>query len=153
MFADASVAKRMADQHTLFPKDWLFGNQYYVIATPAVAALFCSAFHNSVFSMACASSLMFLLILADLWMELLSNSVETGVLDRPSDAGATILRERKSDFNYGFQVLYTMASYYACYLLVILLHLGIWVRFEKSDDGLSGSYRLALAANLALGIP
>ena len=25
MFADASVAKRMAEQRTLFPKDWLFG--------------------------------------------------------------------------------------------------------------------------------
>ena len=56
MFADASVAKRMAEQHTLFPENWLFGNQYYVIATPAIAALFCGIFRNSVFSMACASS-------------------------------------------------------------------------------------------------
>ena len=63
MFADASVAKRMAEQRTLFPKDWLFGNQYYIIATPVLAALFNGIFHNSVFSMACASSLMFLLIL------------------------------------------------------------------------------------------
>lgn len=153
MFADASVAKRMAEQHTLFPKNWLFGNQYYVIATPAIAALFCGIFRNSVFSMACASSLMFLLILLTYYWSfrpiLSKPALWTGVFCM---AGATILGDSISSSTYGFQILYTMASYYACYLLVILLHLGIWGRFGKAMRVSPVLIGLALAASLALGI-
>ena len=132
MFADACVAKRMAEQHTFFPKDWLFGNQYYIIATPAVTALFYGILRNSVQSMACASSLMFLLILlCFLWSfrpVLSKPALWTGLFCM---AGSTILGDSISSSTYGFQILYTMASYYACYLLVILLHLGIWIRMGK----------------------
>ena len=153
MFADASVAKRMAEQHTLFPKDWLFGNQYYIIATPVLAALFNGIFHNSVFSMACASSLMFLLIL------LCYTWSFRPILSKPAlmaglfcMAGATILGDSISSSTYGFQILYTMASYYACYLLVILLHLGIWVRFEKAMPVSPLLIVSALTASFALGV-
>lgn len=153
MFADASVAKRMAEQHTLFPKEWVFGNQYYVIATPAIAALFCGIFRNSVFSMACASSLMFLMILLTYYWSfrpiLSKPALWTGVFCM---AGATILGDSISSSTYGFQILYTMASYYACYLLVILLHLSIWVRFGKARMVSPVLIGLALAASLALGI-
>lgn len=153
MFADASVAKRMAEQHTLFPKDWLFGNQYYIIATPAVSALFNGIFHNSVFSMACASSLMFLLnLLCFTWSF-------RPILSKPAlmaglfcMAGATILGDSISSSTYGFQILHTMASYYACYLLVILLHLGIWVRFGKTMPVSPLLIVLSLAASFALGV-
>lgn len=153
MFADAGVAKRMAEQHTLFPKDWLFGNQYYIIATPAVAALFHGIFHNSVLSMAWASSLMFLLtLLCFTWSF-------RPILSKPAlmaglfcMAGATILGDSISSSTYGFQILYTMASYYACYLLAILLHLGIWVRFEKKKPVSPLLIVLALAASFALGV-
>ncbi len=153
MFADAGVAKRMAEQHTFFPKDWLFGNQYYIIATPAIAALFHSVLHNSVLSMACASSLMFLLILlCYLWSF-------RPILSKPSlwiglfcMAGATILGDSISSSTYGFQILYTMASYYACYLLVILLHLGIWSRMGKKLPVSPLLIVAALAASFALGI-
>ena len=153
MFADATVAKRMAEQHTFFPKDWLFGNQYYIIATPAVAALFYSIFHNSVLSMACASSLMFLLIL------LCFRWSFRPVLSKPALwigmfclAGTTILGDSISSSTYGFQILYTMASYYACYLLVLLLHLGIWIRMEKEMPVSPLLFLLTLAACFALGI-
>ena len=153
MFADAGVAKRMAEQHSFFPKDWLFGNQYYIIATPAIAALFYSVLHNSVLSMACASSLMFLLILlCYLWSfrPILSKSaLWIGLFCM---AGATILGDSISSSTYGFQILYTMASYYACYLLVILLHLGIWSRMGKKLPVSPVLIVAALAASFALGI-
>ena len=34
VYADMQVAKRMWEQKTLFPDGWIFGNQFYVIATP-----------------------------------------------------------------------------------------------------------------------
>ena len=153
MFADASVAKRMAEQHSFFPKDWVFGNQYYIIATPAIAALFYSIFHNSVLSMSCASSLMFLLILLCFWWSF------RPILSKPAlwsglfcMAGATILGDSISSSTYGFQILYTMASYYACYLLVLLLHLGIWIRMGKRLPVSRGLLLLALTASFTLGI-
>ena len=125
----------------------------YVIATPAIAALFCGIFRNSVFSMACASSLMFLLILLTYYWSfrpiLSKSALWTGVFCM---TGATILGDSISSSTYGFQILYTMASYYACYLLVILLHLSIWVRFGKARMVSPVLIGLALAASLALGI-
>ena len=44
MFADASVAKRMAEQNIIFSKDWLLGTQYFIIATPVWAALIISIY-------------------------------------------------------------------------------------------------------------
>ena len=153
MFADACVAKRMAEQHTFFPKDWLFGNQYYIIATPAVTALFYGILRNSVQSVACASSLMFLLILlCFLWSfrpALSKTALWTGLFCM---AGATILGDSISSSTYGFQILYTMASYYACYLLALLLHLGIWIRMGKRMTVSPLLIALALAASLTLGI-
>ena len=39
MYSDAQIAKLMWEQKTIFPKNWIFGNQYYVIATPVLAAV------------------------------------------------------------------------------------------------------------------
>ena len=40
MYEDTLVARLMWEQKTLFPANYIFGNQYYVIATPVFAALF-----------------------------------------------------------------------------------------------------------------
>ena len=40
MYEDTLVARLMWEQKTLFPENYIFGNQYYVIATPVFAALF-----------------------------------------------------------------------------------------------------------------
>lgn len=153
MFADAAVAKRMAEQHSFFPKDWLFGNQYYIIATPAVGALFYNIFHNSVLSLASASSFMFLLILLCFRWSFCPILSKTALwVGMFCMAGTTILGDSISSSTYGFQILYTMASYYACYLLVLLLHLGIWIRMEKKMPVSPLFIISALAASFALGI-
>lgn len=153
MFADASFARRAAEQNTLFPQDWIFGNQYYVIATPAVASLFYRLCHSSVFAMSCASSLMFCLILL-CYVWLCRPLFSTGALWAGlfCMAGGTILGDSISSSTYGFQILHTMASYYACYLLVILLHLGIWVRLRKRMSVSPIILIIALMSSLALGI-
>ena len=42
MYEDTLVARLMWEQKTLFPENYIFGNQYYVIATPVFAARCCS---------------------------------------------------------------------------------------------------------------
>ena len=39
VYADSQVAVRMWEQKSLFPEGWLFGNQFYVLATPVLSAL------------------------------------------------------------------------------------------------------------------
>ena len=62
MYADTLVARLMWEQKTLFPSNFVFGNQYYVIATPVFAALFYGLTGSMNTSMALATTLMSLLI-------------------------------------------------------------------------------------------
>ena len=153
MFADASFARLAAQQHSLFPEGWVFGNQYYVIATPAVAALFQMLFHNTLLSMALASTLMYaLILLCFYWCCRELFSLKAQRLGLFCMAGATVLGDSVSSCTYGFQILFSMASYYACYVLVILLHLGIWVRIRRGRKLSALIIAAALLCSLALGV-
>ena len=153
MYSDMHVAKLMAESGSLFPPNWVFGNQYYVIATPVLAALLMPLVPNSFTAMALASCLMTLLILgAYLWcckpvfgrVDLL-----TGFFCL---AGAVILGASASDNTWGFQLLYTMASYYACYVLGLFFCLGVYLRLYRDEKVSPLLWVLALAVNLALGM-
>ena len=63
IYSDAFLARIMVEQRTLFPDNWVFGNQYYVIATPVLAAIFYALFHDTVLAMSLASSVMTIFIL------------------------------------------------------------------------------------------
>ena len=153
MYADASVARLMAEQHSLFPEGWIFGNQYYVIATPVIAALFYLICRNTVLAMSLATSLMYVLILVSFyWCAKELFSIKARRIGLFCMAGATILGDSVSSCTYGFQILYSMASYYACYVVVILLHLGIWARIDKGRRVPVPVMVLALITSFALGI-
>ena len=64
MYADMLLAKKMWEQKTLFPEGWVFGNQYYVVATPVLAALFYGLLGNTNTAMICATECMTALILS-----------------------------------------------------------------------------------------
>ena len=69
MYEDTLVARLMWEQKTLFPENYIFGNQYYVIATPVFAALFYGLTGSMNTAMALATTLMSLLIVLSLgWM-------------------------------------------------------------------------------------
>ena len=153
MFADASFARLASEQHTLFPEGWLFGNQYYVIATPAVAALFYQLCHNSILAISLATTLMYAtILLCFFWCSRALFSQKAQWIGLFCMAGATVLGDSVSSSTYGFQILYSMASYYACYVLVILLHLGIWARILKKNRVHSAAVLTALVTSFTLGI-
>ena len=66
MYEDTLVARLMWEQKTLFPANYIFGNQYYVIATPVFAALFYGLTGSMNTAMALATTLMSLLIVLSL---------------------------------------------------------------------------------------
>lgn len=69
IYNDINYAKEAWKAKSLFPKDWIFGNQTYVVATPVLAALFYGITGNGFTAMAIASSIMTVLtLLAYDWM-------------------------------------------------------------------------------------
>ena len=101
MYSDMFVAEKMADSLSVIPQDWIFGNQLYFFATPVLAALFNLVFHNGFISMATASTVMMILVLAAfLWLSKLffekksiiigkDNSVYLMTLEKSIDSYST----------------------------------------------------------------
>ena len=152
MYEDAQFARLAAEGRTLFPSGWLFGNQCYVIATPVIAALLYPLFHNSVLAMGAASTvMMFLILICFVWCFHPFFRRETIAIGLFCMAGGTLLGDSACSCVEGMQIVYTMASFYACYLLVFLLHLGVWLRFlEKKTSALP--VVLAILSGFCLGI-
>ena len=67
MYSDSLLARYMWEQKSLFPEGWVFGNQYYVIATPVVAALFYGLTGSMNLAMILATTAMGLGLLISFW--------------------------------------------------------------------------------------
>lgn len=135
MYSDAYVAKLMSESKTLFPQNWVFGNQCYVTATPVLAALIYNFIHNSIISMALASSIMTgIIIVSFVWCCRPFCRLRNIIFGVFCLSGAVILGGSASSYVNGFQILYTMASYYACYVIGILICLGVYLRIKYKNQ-------------------
>lgn len=146
MYEDTLVARLMWEQKTLFPANYIFGNQYYVIATPVFAALFYGLTGSMNTAMALATTLMSLLIVLSLgWMikpYIKSRSTQLAVL---LALAAAVYMPRIIESDEG-QLFFVMASYYACYLITFFFLAGDYVR-ARTDASLRPA---ALAVSLVL---
>lgn len=153
MYTDAYVSKLMWEQKTLFPRNWIFGNQYYVIATPVLSALFYGFFKDSFIAMACASTTMTLIVVGLFAWCFKPAANKSGILiGLFCIIGGVILGNSASETVNGMQCLYTMCSYYACYMIGILLTLGIYLRLLLGHRINYFLYGLSLAVSFALGM-
>ena len=129
MYEDTLVARLMWEGGTLFPKRYLFGNQLYVIATPALSALFYGLTGSMNLAMALATTCMSLLLLLSLdWML-------RPFTKRPLLRAAALLAAvglffgpgsiRRED---GPQLFYVMCSFYACYTITNFVVMGDYAR-------------------------
>lgn len=64
IYSDTLAARYMWEQKSLFPEGWVFGNQYYVVATPVLSALFYGLIGSMNLAMAIATTVMTLALLA-----------------------------------------------------------------------------------------
>lgn len=127
MYEDTYIAKLFWEQKTVFPDNWVFGNQYYVITTPVLAALFYGLGCTLNTAMAAATTVMTLLILISFywmlrpfarWQEcLLGCALMLAVV-----AGPYIVDTIEG------QIFYLMCSYYAAYLVTLFVVFGAYVR-------------------------
>ena len=155
MYGDIAYAKEAWEAKSLFPQGWLFGNQTYIAATPVLAAVIYGMIHNSVLAMGIASCIMYLFIVFSFnWMmKPVFSYVEraSGLLLM---VAAVILRGNMATSRRGAQILFTMASYYSCYIITAFLVYGCYIRlrrneFKKRDIPIAV---IAVALSFAMGM-
>ena len=128
IYADMLLAREMWRQKTLFPSNWIYGNQYYTFATPVAAALFYGLTGSLNLSMALATTLMSaLLVWAFLWMlrpfvPKAEQRLLALLLFMAGPMAYDLLREPQG------QLFFTLASYYACYAITLCLVFGDYAR-------------------------
>lgn len=152
MYADTLIAKMMWEQKTIFPQPWCFGNQYYVIATPVLAALFYGITGNTNTAMALATEVMTLLIfLSFFWM---FRAISRNAL--PALLGCLMLMAAiiaPHGVHSRFGVLFFMqASYYACYIITMFVVFGDYLRTMQSDKHRPIAWGLSLVLSFATGM-
>lgn len=150
MYADLDLAKEIWGSKSLFPPGWVFGNQVYIVATPVIAALFYGIFKDVLLAMAIASSLMtVLIIIVYNWMIKPYSSYlarQGGLIAMVTFVAlfGHVLVVRSS-----WQLLFTMCSYYSCYLVTAMLCFGLYVRAVDNQKGKSRFFILPIACLLS----
>lgn len=153
IYSDAMVAKEMWKDKTLFPENWVFGNQFYVAATPVLAALMYGILGDSFLALSTASCLMTVFILIS-FVYCMNEAIEKKYIPLGlfCISGAVMVCAGACSGVFGWQIFFTMASYYASYFIGILLTLGVWLRLKKYNKVSPIMVILILLLNCALGM-
>ena len=128
IYADMELAREIWRKKSLFPDNWVYGNQYYTVATPVAAALFYGLTGSMNLGMALATTLMSALLLGSFWWMLRPferqpwRLLSALLLFVACPMAADLLREPQG------QLFFTLASYYACYLITLCLVFGDYAR-------------------------
>ena len=153
MALNSHVAKLMWDGKSFFPENWVFGNSFFILESSNLAALFYGLTHQTTLSMSLTSSLWALVIAGTfIWCLKPFVSREGIVIGLLCLLGGIIFGTSAASYTKGFQVLYTMASYYACYLEVLLLSLGCWLRLSTGSKLHWSLWFLSILLNFAVGM-
>ena len=150
IYNDINYAKEAWKAKSLFPKDWIFGNQTYVVATPVLAALFYGITGNGFTAMAIASCIMTVLTLLTYdWMTRTLFSYNERTAGFLFMIGFLLLKAHVATSQQGIQAFFTMASYYACYFINAFIVYGCYVRIRQGK--FTGKHIIPAIIGVALG--
>lgn len=147
MYQDIAYAMLAWRDKSLFPQGWVFGNQYYVFTTPVLCALFYGLTESASFSMALATTVMTGLILLSMWYLLRPFTDKVSSLAGVTAMAGCMITANAAASLEG-QLFYVMASYYAGYLITILLVIGDYSRAVCFEGSRGFSLSLAISAIL-----
>lgn len=127
VYADTLYAMEAWKSKSIFPQGWVFGNQFYVVATPVVCAVFYGITGSINLSMILSTTLMTALLILSLWWMLRPITTRAQRLAAVAVllAGMTTCEAAAS---LEGQLLYLLASYYSCYLITLFLTVGDYLR-------------------------
>lgn len=155
MYSDMMYSVEAWEAKSLFPDGWVFGNQFYIIATPSLAALVYGIVGNPVLAMAIATILMTVgIFLTFLWMvRPVFNKPEEGLLGLVCFIALTAYCGDALYTLNGWQLFFTLCSYYACYLITAFLCFGYFLRRkEKPTTFRKVIFAIALLMSFATGM-
>ena len=150
IYSDIDFAVKAWTEKTLFPSGWVYGNQIYVISTPVVAALMMGIFKNGFLAMAAASSLMTVLIFISV------NYMLRPFVNLTARLGgflmfvsfSALLDHVVSSYS-GWQLFFTMGSYYACYIITAAVCFGCYARVWAKKTGVCTLIMMIVACALS----
>lgn len=132
IYADIKYAKEAWNAKTLFPSNWIFGNQTYVVATPVLASLLYGIIGNGITAMAVASCFMTVFILLSYnWMTRTVFSYNERMSGFLFFVATGLLCGHVATTRIVWQLFFTMASYYACYLITAFIVYGCYIRIKQ----------------------
>lgn len=133
MYTDMVYAEEVWAHKSIFPDGWIFGNQLYAVATPVLAALFYGICGNQVIAMALAATVMGLLTMVSFgWMlKAMFPGIRPGLLGCAFFATLTLSFGGAVREVNGWQLFFTMCSFYACYAIAAFLAFGCYIRSGK----------------------
>lgn len=155
MYTDMCYAMQMWNHKSVFPEGWVFGNQLYAVSTPVLAGLCYGLTGNPVLAMGLASTVMAVLVLLSFnWM------LRPVVGSREGRLAGTVLLVWMVLFfgdswhsTNGWQLLFTMCSYYAVYAICAFLAFGCYLRSQQLQTRkLQGMLVLTCLLSFGLGI-
>lgn len=133
MYTDMVYAEEVWAHKSIFPDGWIFGNQLYAVATPVLAAVFYGITGDSAIAMALAATVMgVLVILTFAWMiKAIFPGVQAGLLGGAIFAALPLSFGGAVHEVAGWQLFFTMCSFYACYAIAAFLAFGCYIRSGK----------------------
>ncbi len=129
MYQDVYVSKLIWNSKSIFPPNWTFSNQYFVLAAPNIAAVVYGITGSINLSMELATTIYTLLILAAfVYMIKAVTSNKTVILVSIICFMAAVTGNDIVNTHQG-QLYFLMVSYYASYIFTVFLVYGVYLRY------------------------
>lgn len=152
IYSDTLVARYMWEKKSLFPEGWCFGNQYYVVATPVLSAVFYGLTGSMNRAMAMATTVMTIALLAACYWLFRSFLDRTQAVAGLLALVSSVLSIKLSA-KHEAQIFFLMASYYSCYLLTAVIVRGDYVQaLFQEKKLLCSSFFLGIFLSFATGM-
>ena len=155
MYTDMAYAVEAWNQKSIFPESWVFGNQLYVVATPVVCSLFYGLFGDPTLAMGMASTAMTFgaLFSFNYMLKPVFKTFRQRLMAMVAFL-TLVLAFGDSYFSLnGWQLLFTMCSYYACYAITAFWSFGCYLRSSSPwSPRFIAALMIACALSFATGI-
>lgn len=144
MYADIYYGMKVWNDQSLFPENWVFGNQLYAFSAPVLAGLFYGLVGRPHIAMALSCTVMSLLLFWSFhWMlRPVMKNRDSRLLTILMFMSLSLFCGKAIVGNIGWSLYFTMCSYYSGYIIAAFLAFGCYLR----EDVLSSARGLALAA-------
>lgn len=132
MYSDMNYAAEVWTHKSIFPDGWIFGNQLYAVATPVLASIFYGLSNDHCIAMGIASTIMGIGVLLSFnWMlKPVFQTVQERLIGIIAFMSLVLASGDPIYSTNGWQLFFTMCSYYACYAITAFLAFGCYLHSD-----------------------